>query len=250
MSADVRRFRGHIACKLAPAFFSRHASDRVNVPPQKLFDYLDGKLPAPEREELEQKMGNDSNLLRQLAIARKLREAMPGSQEVIGSVDDVSAADRRGAILSRRVALAFIVLVFLNVCIGLWFIFQSEKKTAKSRDTDVRQQVEQSLAHAAVSAMPTPNIEADEIKITTPVEQQEQTVQKVISAATEAGGVGAKALSDESGIVVLIDLPKSRELDFRNKLVALGGPSPPPVEESRSPNDRKFLQVRVVKATQ
>ena len=89
---------------------------------------------------------------------------MPGSQEVIGSVDEVSPADRRGAILSRRVALAFIVLVFLNVLIGLWFIFQKEKKNAKSRDTDVRQQVEQSLAHAAVSAMPTPNIEADEIK--------------------------------------------------------------------------------------
>ena len=46
----------HVACKLAPVFFSRHASDRVNVPPQKLFDYLDGKLPAPEREELEQEM--------------------------------------------------------------------------------------------------------------------------------------------------------------------------------------------------
>ena len=222
----------------------------MNVPPQKIFDYLDGKLPAPEREELEQKMANDSNLLRQLAMARKLREAMPGSQEVIGSVDEPSAADRRGAILSRRVALAFIVLVFLNVLIGLWFIFQKEKKIGKSRDTDVRQQVEQSLAHAAVAAMPTPNIEADEIKISAPADQQEQTVQKVISAATEAGGVGAKALSDENGIVVLVDLPKSRELDFRNKLVALGGPSPPPIEESRSPNDRKFLQVRVVKATQ
>ena len=98
--------------------------------------------------------------------------------------------------------------------------------------------------------MPTPNIEADEIKISATAEQQEQTVQKVISAATEAGGVGGKALSDENGIVVLIDLPKNRELDFRNKLVALGGPPPPPIEESRSPNDRKFLQIRVVKAAQ
>ncbi len=208
-------------------------------------------MPAQEREELEQKMANDSNLLRQLAMARKLREAMPGSQEMIGSVDEVSAADRRGAILSRRVALAFIVLVFLNVLIGLWFIFQSEKKKAKSHDTDVRQQVEQSLAHAAVAAMPTPNIEADEIKISAPGDQQEQTVQKVISAATESGGVGAKALSEESGIVVLIDLPKNRELDFRRKLVALGAPPPGPIEETKpQPNDRKFLQVRVVKATQ
>jgi hypothetical protein len=218
--------------------------------PQKLFDYLDGKLPTREREELEQKMADDSTLLRQLAMARKLREAMPGSQEVIGSVDEVSVADRRGAILSRRVALAFIVLVFLNVLIGLWFIFQKEKKTARSRDAGVRQQVEQSLAHAAVAAMPTPSIEADEIKISAPADQQEQTAQKLISAATESGGAGAKALSDENGIVILVDLPKSRELDFRNKLVALGGPPPPPIEASRSPNDRKFLQIRVVKAAQ
>ena len=148
----------------------------MNVPPQKLFDYLDGKLPAPEREELEQKMADDSNLLRQLAIARKLREAMPGSQEVIGSVDEVSPADRRGAILSRRVALAFIVLVFLNVLIGLWFIFQNEKKT-RSRATPAcgSKWNSHSLMRPWL-AMPTPNIEADEIKISAPAEQQEQTV--------------------------------------------------------------------------
>ena len=58
--------------------------------PNKLFDYLDGKLPAQEREELEARMVNDSTLLRELAIARKLRESMPGSGEVIGSLDSGS----------------------------------------------------------------------------------------------------------------------------------------------------------------
>ena len=220
--------------------------------PNKLFDYLDGKLPSREREELEARLANDSTLLRQLAIARKLRETMPGSEEVIGSLEsDERKNIERGAIISRRVGLAFIVLVFLNVFIGLWFIFQKEKPSAKAHDADVRKQVEQSLEKTAVSAMPTPNIEADEIKIKAPPQQQEEVANKVISAATEVGGSGGKALTDESGIVVLIDLPKNREMDFRRKLVALGAAPPAPVDENASmPNERKFLQVRVVKATQ
>jgi anti-sigma factor RsiW len=216
--------------------------------PQKLFDYLDGKLPAQEREELEARMAKDSALLRQLAIARRLRETMPGSQEVIGSLEE-NAETKRGAILSRRVALAFIVLVFLNVFIGLWFIFQKQRPSAKARDASMRQQLQQSLEKAAASAMPTPNIEADEIKITPPAQQEEAAANKVIAAASAAGGSGAKALSDETGIVVLVDIPKNREMDFRQSLVALGAPLPAPIEEkSFQPNERKFLQVRVLKA--
>ena len=216
--------------------------------PQKLFDYLDGKLPAQERDELERQIANDSTLLRQLAMARKIREAMPGSQEVIGSLEDNNATLQRGAVISRRVGLAFIVLVFLNVFIGLWFIFQKQKPSAKAQDAAIRQQVEQSLEKAAVTAMPTPNIEADEIKIAALAEQEELTANKVIKVAVDSGGAGSKALSDENGVVILIDIPKSREADFRRGLVALGGPSPMPMtQESSQPNERKFLQVRVGK---
>ena len=219
--------------------------------PNKLFDYLDGKLPPQEREELEARMANDSALLRQLAIARKLHETMPGSGEIIGSLDSGTQKTERGAIISRRVGLAFIVLVFVNVFIGLWFVFQKEKPSTKARDAEMRYQVEQSLEKAAASAMPTPNIEADEIKISAPAAQEEEIANKVISAAKEVGGSGGKALNDENGIVVLIDIPKNREMDFRRRLVALGAAPPAPIDEAASkPDERKFLQVRVVKATQ
>jgi hypothetical protein len=220
----------------------------VTVSPNKLFDYLDGKLPAQEREELEAQMANDSTLLRQLAMARKLRETMPGSQEILGALEE-SSVDRRGAILSRRVGLVFIVLVFLNVFLGLWFIFLKEKPSAKARDTEVRQQVHRSLEKAAASAIPTPSIEADEIKISATAQQKEIVAGNVIAAATAAGGSGAKALDDENGIVVLVDIPKSREMDFRTKLVPLGASTPGPIEEKSSqPNERRFLQVRVIEA--
>jgi hypothetical protein len=217
----------------------------VTVSPNKLFDYLDGKLRDDERAELEAQMANDSNLLRQLAIARKLREAMPGSQEVQGSLEE--NANRRGAVLGRRVALAFIVLVFLNVFIGLWFIFLKQKNATKPRDREVQRQVEQSLAKAAVVAIPTPNIEADEIKISAPPREREAVADKVIAAAAAAGGSANKALNDESGIVVLIDIPKSREREFRQNLVPLGAVAPAEAAETEvAPNERKFLQVRVI----
>ncbi len=151
------------------------------------------------------------------------------------------------AVLTKRVALAFIVLVFLNVFIGLWFIFQKEKPSAKAHDADMRRQVEHSLEKAAASAMPTPNIEADEIKISAPAQQKEEVANKVIATAKENGGSGGKALDDESGIVVLIDIPKNREMDFRRGLVELGAPVPGATQEKASqPNERTFLQVRVV----
>jgi hypothetical protein len=219
--------------------------------PNKLFDYLDGKLSAQEREAVEAQIANDSTLLRQLAIARRLRETMPGSHEVIGSLDENTAATQRGAILSRRVALAFIVLVFVNVLIGLWFVTQTGKPSSEVQDASMRKQVEQSLEKAAASAMPTPNIEADEIKITATAQEGETIANKVIAIAAEAGGTGAKAMSDENGIIVLVDIAKDRESDFRGKLVALGAPaSPVEASPSTQPNERKFLQVRIIKAPQ
>jgi len=221
--------------------------------PKKLFDYLDGKLPAREREELELRIANDAQLQRELAIARKLHESIPESQEVIGSLDGAGST-QRGAVLGRRVAVAFAVLVFVNVIIGLWFIFQHAKKPAGDNrsETQVRRELEQSLEKAAASAWPTPNIEADEIEIVAPA-LQDESVAQVIAAAASLGGSGAKALADERGIVVLVDLPRNREAEFRQKLVALGAPSSAAGETSAKasrPNERRFLQVRIVKANQ
>jgi hypothetical protein len=54
-------------------------------------------------------------------------------------------------------------------------------------------------------------------------------------------------LNDESGIVVLIDIPKSREREFRQNLVPLGAVAPAEAAETEvAPNERRFLQVRVI----
>jgi anti-sigma factor RsiW len=216
--------------------------------PNKLFDYLDGKLPARQREELERQIAASPVLQRELAMARKLHD---GTHELSEQIEPPSPEAERGAILARRVALAFIVLVFLNVLIGLWFIFQHEKKkpvAVNAAEAGFRQQVERSVEKAGTAALPLPNLETDEIKIAAPTSEHEAITGKVIAAAVSVGGSGAKALTEETGIVVLVDIPRSRETDFRNQLIPLGAHLPPIDDSTKSAtaDAKKFLQIRIV----
>lgn len=80
--------------------------------PDKLFNYLDGKLSPEQRDKIEQQLATDTHLQRELAVAREIHSRTQDSREVL--LTD-GASDNRGAILGRRVAVAFAVLVFLNV---------------------------------------------------------------------------------------------------------------------------------------
>src|ERR1700730_13339829 len=85
----------------------RHVFLRCHMNPDKLFDYLDGKLPARERAELEQRLTSDQQLQRELAVARQIHASMRGdSREVLLPAEvDVS---ERGRKMARRVGIGFI----------------------------------------------------------------------------------------------------------------------------------------------
>ena len=52
--------------------------------PDKLFDYLEGRLPAAERAALEERLMSDKQLQRELAVARQIHAGMRGdSREVL-----------------------------------------------------------------------------------------------------------------------------------------------------------------------
>ena len=89
--------------------------------PDKLFDYLDGKLSDAERAQLERQLASDTQLQRELAVAREIHRGLPGSREVLGPFDSTSTSTS-GAILGRRVAIAFSVLVFVNVIFGIYAV--------------------------------------------------------------------------------------------------------------------------------
>src|SRR5712692_4016925 len=117
--------------------------------PDKLFDYLDGKLAAAERAQFEQRLASDSQLQRELAIARQIHGSMRDSREVLGSLD-LTSTTARGAVLGRRVAIAFAVLVFLNVLFGLYAIVFMEKKRHRAPPNEQnRQQLVQALENTA-----------------------------------------------------------------------------------------------------
>src|SRR5260370_29654540 len=125
--------------------------------PDKLFDYLDGKLSTRERAELEQRLTSDQELQRELAVARRIHASMRGdSREVLLPAEvDVS---ERGRKMARRVGVAFIILMAANVGIGLWLIARHETKNPNRAllEAQVRQQLAKSLERAAAGGLTTP----------------------------------------------------------------------------------------------
>jgi anti-sigma factor RsiW len=93
--------------------------------PDKLFDYLDGKLPDWERTQLEEDLASDPQLQRELTVARRIHSGMRGdSREVL--VQDDAVANARGRKMALRVGTAFIILMGVNVAAGLWVIARHE----------------------------------------------------------------------------------------------------------------------------
>jgi hypothetical protein len=226
--------------------------------PDKLFDYLDGKLSPADRQQLEEKLLSDAQLRRQFEIAREIHRSSRDSREVITRSDDPEVIARSGA-LGRKIAVAAAVLVLLNVFFGLAVIANRTKKNvnARTREPEIRQQITASLGAAAKNAMPPPSFEAAEIAITAPRAQWEEVAGRVVAAAAVFGGSAARALPDEKMLTIVADIPSSREAEFREAVSAAATISPMPAvapataEQNTAPNDEKertIVQVRIAEA--
>src|SRR5882672_3849800 len=99
--------------------------------PDRLFDYLDGKLSPSERAELEERLMSDPHARRELTVARQIHADMRDSREILGVAEPT--LEERGAVLGRRIAIAFSVLVFANVIFGIYAIaFMKTKERAQA----------------------------------------------------------------------------------------------------------------------
>jgi hypothetical protein len=210
--------------------------------PDKLFDYLDGRLPPEERAELERRLATDSYLQRELVIAREIHSRMRDSREVM-LTDDATA--NRGAVLGRRVAIAFAVLVFLNVVFGLYAIGFMENKRRARPNEHSRQELVQALQKAAANALPTPSLDVDEIKLNAAPKQRDAVASKVIATAKQAGGSAVKNLSNENGTLVFAEIPAARVNEFREALAKLGAVLPTLTTQSPA-GGKAILQIRIV----
>src|SRR5215510_11857539 len=156
--------------------------------PDKLFDYLEGRLSPKERAALEEQLMSDKQLQREFAVARQIHSGMRGeSREVI--LPPPPDASEQGRKMAIRIGAAFMVLMFVNVGIGLYFIFWHESKNPNRPllEAQMREQIAKSIERAT-SLTPAPNA-LGVIEITIPVERGklDAVADEVISIASRLG---------------------------------------------------------------
>ena len=195
--------------------------------PDKLFDYLEGRLPAAERAALEQRLLLDKQLQRELAMARQIHAGIRGdSREVL--LPPRSDVTEQGSKMALRVGAAFIVLMTVNVGIGLWLIARHETKNPNRAllEKQMRERITNSLEHAAATFTPAP-LGVGEIMVPAPTGKLESVADEVVTIATRFGGSATKGLADQGRLSVLVDLPSNREPEFRAAISSITGEAPP-----------------------
>jgi anti-sigma factor RsiW len=195
--------------------------------PDKLFDYLDGKLPDHERQALEARLMSDANARREFDVARRIHASMRENQsdrpEILSEMSEETAA--RGRRMARQVGLAFIVLVAMNVLLGLVYIAHHESKNPNRQllNEQAREDLRQSLEKAAAATLTPPPLGVSELRITTERGQSEAVADEMVRAAQKFLGSATKGVPDDGRIEVLAEIPPNHAADFKNSLALLFG---------------------------
>jgi hypothetical protein len=219
--------------------------------PDKLFDYLDGRLPAAERAALEKQLIWDRQLQRELVVARQIQAGMHGdSREVLlPSETDTSA---RGRKLALRIGVAFVILMGVNVGVGLWLIARNEAKNPNRAllETQMRQQITKALEHAATTLTPAP-LGVSQITIVTTTGRLNAVADEIVTIVGQLGGSATKGLPDQHRLSVLVDLPGNHESEFRAAIASIAGDAPiallPSPAETVGPSpEKKSFVVEII----
>jgi hypothetical protein len=226
--------------------------------PDKLFDYLEGRLSATERAALEQRLISDKQLQRELAIALQIHAGMRGDSREVLLPPRPNVTDQ-GRKVALRVGTAFIILMALNVGFGLWLIARHETKNPNRAllETQMREQIAKSIERAAATLTPGPNaLGVSEITIPAATGKLDAVADEVVTIASRFGGSATKGVPDGGRLTVLVDLPSNREPEFRAAIVSIGGGSPlsgatpPAIAGPQSPSpataEKKSFVVQIV----
>lgn len=222
--------------------------------PDKLFDYLDGKLSPSERTAFEQRLSSDEQLQRELAVARRIHSSMSGeSREVL--LEPETEITERGRKLARRVGVAFIILMAANVGVGLWFIARHESKNPNRAllEAQMREQLAKSLQHAAETELSPAPLGVTEIRLRTASGQSDAMANEVVTLAQRLGGTATKGIPDQHRVGVLVDLPAAHEIEFRNQITVIAGLHETPVVANESAtigSGNKSFAVEIVEQSQ
>ena len=219
--------------------------------PDKLFDYLEGRLPSSERAALEEQLISDKQLQREFGVARQIHAGMHGdSQEVVLSAPpDVS---ERGRNMAIRIGVAFMVLMLVNVGIGLYFIFRHESNNPNRPllEAQMREQIAKSIERAAAFT-PAPNaLGVTEITIPAETGKLDTVADKVVATVSKLGGSATKGVPDAGRLSILVDLAANQESEFRVAVTSINGEKPgsttPITESTPATGEKKSFVVQIV----
>jgi hypothetical protein len=193
--------------------------------PDKLFDYLEGRLSPRERAALEEQLMSDKQLQREFAVARQIHAGMRGeSREVVSPAP--AEVPEQGRKMAIRIGAAFMVLMFVNVGIGLYFIFRHESKNPNRPllEAQMREQIAKSIERAG-ALTPAPNVlGVTEITINVETGKLDPIADRVVGIVSGLGGSATKGVPDAGRLSILIDLPADGESEFRNAIAAIASP--------------------------
>src|SRR5947208_6842210 len=132
----------------------------------------------------------------------------------------------RGRKMELLMGSVFIPLMAVNVGVGLWLIARHESKSPNRAllEAQPRRQITKSLEHAATAALtPLPSHGVTEITTSVVLGRVDAVSDEVVAMAGRLGGSATKGLPDEHRIGVLVDLPSTRESEFRALIASLAG---------------------------
>lgn len=218
--------------------------------PDKLFDYLEGRLPSSERAALEEQLISDKQLQREFAMARQIHAAMRGdSQEIVlPATPDVSPQGRNMAI---RIGVAFMVLMFVNVGIGLYFIFRHESGNPNRPllEAQMRKQIAKSIERVAPLTPAANALGVTEIKIPAESGKLDTVADKVVGIVSMLGGSATKGVPDAGRLSILLDLPANRESEFHAAVASITGEKPASSASAEATADKPTRATEATPAT-
>lgn len=218
--------------------------------PDKLFDYLEGRLPSSERAALEEQLISDKQLQREFAMARQIHAAMRGdSQEIVlPATPDVSPQGRNMAI---RIGVAFMVLMFVNVGIGLYFIFRHESGNPNRPllEAQMRKQIAKSIERVAPLTPAANALGVTEIKIPAESGKLDTVADKVVGIVSMLGGSATKGVPDAGRLSILLDLPANRESEFHAAVASITGEKPASSASAEATADKPTPATEATPAT-
>jgi hypothetical protein len=195
------------------------------VNPDKLFDYLDGRLPEQERRELEEELMNNAEARREFDVARRIHTATGGGREHLEIVDEIVGNHSQGKRATRQILLATLVLVAVNVLLALLYIAYHESRNPNRAllDKQNREQLRQALDKAAAGALTPPPLGVAELSVTVEAGRVQTVADEIVQLTKRLKGTATAGIADDGGMKVLVEIAAERTGEFRDALGNLDG---------------------------